>query len=374
MSRVWGVIEITIKKVDIPAQIMLSIDVYKHSNDLQFVWQMTDAHGISIGGTAMSSLKALTGFFLLAAGVVQAQSSFDAQRCDECTGSSAMESVALQANGSPPHAYTTYVYSVPYAEVRKFHVERYCGSNPRGSADPAQLQPRQQQVECQWWAHIVLELPVEPVVSGFVEEMRQVHQAYGNSFHAFEHVHFTELSPLLSGMIVGMRGGNDEPDAYDFVEHSNTRNSILSVYNSILDARANPHFITRLMRGTVSFASQGINIRFNMDGSASLRSKLEFNDGSSVMIQTLSNPDMAVYVQGTAVDSQGVPIPDPSYNPHTGSSPGGGYIPGTHDPVADPQRWCQMAAVMMGITCGGDGSNGVVCGRVNDGPVQCMRI
>ena len=305
-----------------------------------------------------------------------AQPVLQAHRCDNCSSAAHMEGIAIQHGTG-----YRYVYSIPASEIRKFWVERYCDGLPPRSADGAARSESDLDYSvCPAWSHFAIEEPVEAAVIEFLGKMKQAYTAYGNSLNGFEVVDYSEISAAISeyGSFPVVRSG--EPDAYDFVEHSNTRNSILDVYNTILDQRNNPHTLSWLMRSAVSFTAHGIGINFNLQGAVSLRTRLVFNDGSSVMIQILSNPDRAEYVMGSAVDSTGTPIPDPSYNQTTGVSPGGGSLYGTHDPVSNPERWCQMASSAAGIPCvqgdwgAGGGGTRIVCGRVNGGPIQCNRV
>lgn len=292
---------------------------------------------------------------------------FHAHRCDTCIGSSQMQGEAIQAGLG-----TRYVFNVPTGEIRKFYIERYCGSNPQGVPEPTRQQEAPQ--ACSFWSHFILELQVEPEVVDLMIEIREAWVAYGQSFHAHETVTYAELAPLLSGQHAHLR--NSDPTAYDFVQDSSTRNGVLNAINGLLDQRANPHTVRSLLRGVITIQRAGIGLRMGLESVSSVRSRIVFGDGSWVMIRVApANPDRVEYEMGTAVDANGASIPDPSYNPETGVSPGGGYLPGTHHPQ-DPQRWCNLATTMAGIPCsiggaGGGGMGGIVCGRVNGGPLQC---
>lgn len=301
----------------------------------------------------------------LSVSTARATSVFDAHRCDGCTGSSQMQGVAIAAGLG-----TRYVFSVARGEIRKFYIERYCGSNPQGLPDPNRHNEAPQ--ACAYWSHFILELPVEEEIQDLIGRLRDAWLSYGQTLHAQETLSYGELAPWLAGQHPHLRNG--DPTAYDFVQDSSTRNGILSAINGLLDQRSNPHTVRSLLRGVVTIQRLGVGLRMGLEADASVRSRIVFSDGSWVMVRVApANPDRVEYEMGTAVDANGASIPDPSYNPETGISPGGGYLPGNHNPQ-DRQRWCNLATTMAGIPCSignGGGSGGIVCGRVNGGPLQC---
>lgn len=301
----------------------------------------------------------------LSASAAWATTVFNAHRCDSCTGSSQMQGVAISAGLG-----TRYVFNVASGEIRKFYIERYCGSNPQGLPDPTRQNEGPQ--ACAYWSHFILELSVEAEIQEFIDRIREAWLSYGQTLHAQETITFGELAVWLNGHNSYMRNG--DPNAYDFVQDSSTRNGVLNAINGVLDQRSNPHTVRSLLRGVVTIQRLGVGLRMGLEADASVRSRIVFSDGSSVMVRIApANPDRVEYEMGTAVDANGASIPDPSYNPETGVSPGGGYLPGNHNPQ-DRQRWCNLATTMAGIPCsiGNGGSmGGIVCGRVNGGPLQC---
>ncbi len=298
----------------------------------------------------------LSAVFLFVPRLGTAQPVFDAHRCDNCSSMQQMSGVAVQHGLG-----TRYVYSVSNAEIRKFEVERWCGDNPQGSSPVRGDGGRSGDPSCSWWQYIAVEKPIEHQVTAFVHDMRSAYFAYGNSFHGYEEISYNQLAPYLNEQGPNFVGRTSEPNAYDFVESGSLRNEVLGVYNTILDQMNNPHTIFSLMRGSISFAAHGVGINFNMQGQSSLRSRLQFNDGSHVMVRIESNPDRAVYVPGSAVDANNTLIPDYTHVPGGANHPGG-LLGGPHNP-SDPERWMNWVAQLgIPITPGTSFSCGMACG------------
>lgn len=297
-----------------------------------------------------------------------AQPVFDAHRCDNCSGMQQMSGVAVQHGVG-----IRYVFSVPNGEIRKFQVERYCGSNPQAGGGSPRTGDRgfDDAVNCTWWQYVALEEPVEPDVAAFISDLRDAYIYYGNSLEGRETFHYSQLRPHLSGQHE-VFGRGVESNAYSFVRNSRVREEILDTYNQMLSEQRNPHTLLQAMAPQIEFGNSTVRIRFGLAPDAKLRTYFVFDDGSTVFIDVEGG--FATYRLGTARDANGVPVPDHSYDPVTGGSPGGGMLGGGHTPT-DPQQWCQMVSQLAGIPCEqGQGGPNISCGRVNGGGLQCIRI
>ncbi len=284
---------------------------------------------------------------------------YQAHRCDNCSTAEHMKGVAVQ-NG----VGIRYVYSVPNGQIRKFHVERWCSDDPQnldGPIDRDLQKGTSDQSSCALWQYAANESPAEADVASFMIQVRAAYQAYGNSFQGFEPLQFSELVPLL--------GRTTQMNAYDFVSVSNNRTTVLNAYGDALDMRNFPPVLMNLMRPVITFASQGIGINMNLQNVTGLRSRLTFNDGSQVFMR-IENSDMVAYLDGSARDANGALIPDHSH------APGGvnhDRLVGTHH-TSNPSAWHAWAS-QLGIPVTSSGNTGgFQCGRVNGGPIHCVRI
>lgn len=301
--------------------------------------------------------------FLLFAGDVQA--SAVALRCDACGTGATMEGVALQAGIGD-----RYVFSLPLATLRRFWVERTCpGSAPRMSngRDPDE----ETAIGCPaGWNFFAFQTAVDPDVQQFFDDLVATWQAYGQSLHGFEIVEYeTEVRPFLGTQAPGLSSWPDDVNAYDVVNDSSVRNSIISTYNSVLDRQRNPRTIGNILRGGLNFQAGYVSFTVLRD-QASFRVQVRFRDGSSIVLRMV-NPGAVEYAPGTAVDANQATIPDFSHNPNL---PGGnpGPLTGEHSP-SDIGRWIDTA-ILNGINVERIGGSRIRCGSVLGGPWQCMTI
>lgn len=297
----------------------------------------------------------------LSAAAAQAGSVFPAHRCDGCAGSSRMEGVAIAAG-----AGQRYVFSVASGEIRKFQVAAPCGPDPQGAGRTPR---RDAPAGCREGSDAITVLPVEPGVQDLMRRISDAWVWYGGSLHAHETVSHGELAPSLGDRHAQPR--EDDPSAYDFVQDSPTRNRVLAAIDRRLEQGTHSRTVRSLLREVVAIDGHGAGLRMGLAAEASVRTRIVFSDGSWARVRVApGNPDRVEYEMGTAVDANGASLPDPSYRPDTGTSPGGGYLAGSHDPQ-DRQRWCELAT-MAGIACStGGGPGRIVCRRVNDGPLRC---
>lgn len=282
---------------------------------------------------------------------------YEAHRCDHCSTPQQMQGIALQ-NGLG----TRYVFSVTRAEIRKFHVERWCGDNPQGTPDDGRnvdVKP-DEQTTCTWWHHVVLEDAVEPELTDFVYRMREAYLAYGNSFYGYEVVHISELAPYL--------GRTEEINAYSFVRNSDIQTRVLRPLNDILDQRNNPHIIMNLIKPSFSLQHEGMGVNFAQQDRSGLRTRVTFSDGSEVHAEIRNN--RAVYEPGSARDANGALIPDYSHRPGGANEP---HLIGDHN-TSDGNGWIEWAHLLGIPVVVQGGSSRIQCGTVNGGPIQCIRM
>lgn len=307
----------------------------------------------------------LLGLSLALPGAARGVSTGPAHRCDAGAGPYAISEVAGKAD-----PVTRYVFGEP-GEIGKFPVQVGCGSAPSGPSGAA-AEPGVPEA-CTPCSLVLAELPAEDRTLALVRRIRDAWRGYGRSFHANETVSYDELAPWLSGR--PPRSGPGDPTAYDLVQDSSIRNAIADAVNRLVDHRPHLQTVRSRLREVVATGQPGAGLRMAPDSGASVRIRVVFSDGSLATVRIApANPDRAEYVLGTAVDAKGASIPDPSYDPETGISPGGAYLPGSHRPQ-DRHRWCELATTMAGIHCsigtGAGGTGGIDCWRVNGGPLQC---
>lgn len=288
-----------------------------------------------------------------------------ALRCDACGTATTMEGVALQAG-----AGDRYVFSLPQATIRRFWVERICPGTPPRNPDE-RGQDSETAIGCPaGWQYFAFQTAVDTDVQHFFGEVVDTWHAYGQSLHGFEIVDFeTAVRPHLRTAAAGLSNWPDDVNAYDVVNDSSVRNSIITAYNNVLDQQRNPRTIGNILRGGLNFQAGYVSFTVLRD-QASFRVQVRFRDGSSVVLRMV-NPGAVEYAPGTAVDANQATIPDYSHNPNL---PGGnpGPLTGEHSP-SDIGRWIDTA-ILNGINVERIGGSRIRCGSVLGGPWQCMTI
>lgn len=153
------------------------------------------------------NLTLAMGAALLLSEAVSAMPIYQAHRCDDCSTTEQMQEVAIQYGLG-----TRYVFSVTRAEIRKFHVERWCEDHLAAAPHDSQVldERPKDQATCVRWQFIAVEETVESELTEFVYRMREAYEAYGNSFYGYETVHITEIEEFIKR---SEKGNEDESAA-----------------------------------------------------------------------------------------------------------------------------------------------------------------
>ncbi|MCX7557420.1 hypothetical protein OS187_11450 [Xanthomonadaceae bacterium JHOS43] len=313
-----------------------------------------------------SSMVAISVSALMTANDV---SGHPAHRCDACLTDAQFEGVALQ------HAATAhgvhYVYSMPNGMIARYEVHRQCaGDQPWSAPEDSADQRVQSRVSayCQnGYQYQITQTNVEPEVALFFGDMVNAWQSYGNSFHALVNLSYPQDFSGARG--VGVLAKNQPASAYQFITDGNFRNSFINTYNLVIDGMNNPHTIRRLLNDTVGFSGWGIS--FNLSGNSSLKSRIQFQDGSSLYVRVIDGSRVE-YVPGTAMDGNGATIPDYSHSPVSGGGYGtlyGGWNP---DNLENWLTAAAQAGIPIRYGSGGSSSYIVSCMYVAGKLIECI--
>lgn len=306
----------------------------------------------------------------------------DAHRCEGCLSMVQLQSAVAQYASNKHFTGPLYVYSLSNAVIQKFWVERQCqGYDPLSHPDDFLSLSQYEDAlggshvdgpPC-IWEYYGIPAGVEFEVLEFFADMLDAYHAYGNSLHGYEEFNYSDIEPYLSagGWAASIMGGGGST-AYNFINSTTVRGSILTTYDRMLSENNNPHTITRLIPdGKVDLGV--IKVNFNLKGDVSLKGLFVFPDGSQVSVR-VTDDGRAEYIPGTARDANHTPIPDWSYSPITGKSSSTGDSLTGESTTSDIDSWCRALRFHMGLSCSGEGGSIVACTRVGDGPIFCERI
>lgn len=279
-----------------------------------------------------------------------------AHRCDGCNADAARQMALQQGRG------VHYVHGMSSGEIRKFQVDLRCAVTTEG--DPYIRHG------CALPVSVARDVPVEPAIAAFHRDLVQAFSRFDGNLHLREDV---PVHTLVAALIESDRPlpelAHDDIDAYTFVEHSATRNRLLDGVWPLLGKQPHARTLALLTGHAVWVGGQRID--FGLQDQTGLQVRLLFADGSRVDVD-IDAPGDARYRFGSAVDSAGAPVPDPSHDPVTGTNADSGYLAGIHR-VADPERWCRMVASLSGIDCVEEGAgNRFDCARHLD-RFSCIR-
>lgn len=290
-----------------------------------------------------------------------------AHRCDACVKRPQFEGIALQnATGA---LSTHYVYSLPGKTIFRFDVYRRCAGDQQGSKrkGSASLQVESaRSTNCpDGYQYHAIETDVGKDVSDFFQDMIEAWRHYGNSFHA--RVSFDFATDFPGADDVAARNGPS--NAYRFINDGQFRAGFIGAYTSTITGLSKADTIRQLLGQSTEI--NGEEVRFTLSDEVSLTSRIQFNDGSSVIVRMADNYHVEL-VPGTAFDAGNNLIPDPSHNPGLpGANPGplfGGWNP------RDLEQWL-AAATHAGIPVrhkAGESGYAVSCAYAEGTLIECI--